>query len=173
MGEVAVERAGVLAGQHLGRGHQRRLVLVGDGDEQGVDRDGGLARADVGLEEPLHRPVAGQVAADLGDGPVLVAGQREGEQPADARVDGRRDGQRRGRRLVARLAPAQGQGDLQDEQLLVDEPLAGQAAPLERLRRVDLRAAPGPTSGQPCCSRSASGSISTDGGGVVARGACR
>ena len=40
-------------------------MLVGDGDEQGVDGDGGLAGADVRLQQPLHRPIARQIACTI------------------------------------------------------------------------------------------------------------
>ncbi len=137
VGEVALQRAEVLPGQHLGRGHQGGLMLVGHGDEQGVDGDGGLARADVGLEEPLHRPFAGQVAADLGDDLVLVAGQREREQPADARVEDGACRQHRRPAAVAHLAAAQRQRQLQEQEFLVDEAPPRPRRLLQGRREVD------------------------------------
>ena len=131
VGEVAVQGAEVLPGQHLGRGHQRRLMLVGHRHEQGVDGDGRLAGADVGLQEPLHRPFAGQVAANVGDGLVLVGGQGERKQPANAGVEDRARRQDRRPAAVAHLAAPQRQAQLQEQELLVNE-----APPRpERLRR--------------------------------------
>jgi len=54
-------------------------MLVGDRHQQGVHGDRRLAGAHVGLQQPLHRPVAGQVAAHIGHRLVLVGGQAEAE----------------------------------------------------------------------------------------------
>ena len=48
------ERVVVLAGEDLGRGHQRRLAAGLDGGEHGEERDQGLAGADVALEQAVH-----------------------------------------------------------------------------------------------------------------------
>ena len=48
------------------------------------ERDGRLARADVALEQPLHRRRARQVAVDLGDRPLLRVGERERQHLAVA-----------------------------------------------------------------------------------------
>ena len=55
----------VLLGQGLRRRHQRALVAVLDRPQERVERDDRLPRADVALQEPLHRPLIGEVAADL------------------------------------------------------------------------------------------------------------
>ena len=68
----------MLAGEHFGRGHESGLVLVGDGDQQGVDRHSRFAGANVGLQQPLHWPIRGQIPADRGDGPVLILRQANG-----------------------------------------------------------------------------------------------
>ena len=98
-----------------------RLMLVGDGGEEGVDGHGRFAGAHVGLQQPLHGPVAGQVAAHVGDGLVLIGGEREGEPPANVRVDLRGDRQQRGPVPIAQLPAAQGQRGLKDQEFLVDE----------------------------------------------------
>ena len=100
----------VLPGQDFRGSHQGGLVLVGDGDQQGVDGDRGLAGADVGLEQPLHGPVARQIPADRTDRPVLIGRQREGKQPANVRVDGLIDRQHRGPAAIAQLAGGAGPG---------------------------------------------------------------
>ena len=45
----------VLLGERLGRRHQRALASVLDRAQQRVQRDDGLAGADVALQQPLHR----------------------------------------------------------------------------------------------------------------------
>ena len=45
-----LQRQEVLAGEDLGRGHQRRLAAGLDGGEHGEERDQGLAGADVALQ---------------------------------------------------------------------------------------------------------------------------
>ena len=48
------EREQVLAGEDLGRRHQRRLAAGLDGGEHGEERDQGLAGADVALQQAVH-----------------------------------------------------------------------------------------------------------------------
>jgi hypothetical protein len=55
----------VLLGQRLGRRHQRRLHAVLDRAQHRVQRDDGLARADLPHEQPLHGRSRGQVGVDL------------------------------------------------------------------------------------------------------------
>ena len=58
LGEVAEhrgDRAVVLRGEHLGRGEQRGLAAGVDGREHRAQRDDGLARADLALQQPVHR----------------------------------------------------------------------------------------------------------------------
>jgi len=78
----------VLLGEDLGRGHQGALVSALDGGQQGAERDDGLPGADVALEEPVHRPGGSEIGADLGDGPLLVAGQPEGQLSMERRHQG-------------------------------------------------------------------------------------
>ena len=52
----------MLADEHLSRRHQYGLMFVGHGDQQGVHRHRRFTRADIGLQQPLHGTVAGQVA---------------------------------------------------------------------------------------------------------------
>ena len=83
-----LDRQEVLLGQRLGRRHQRAREAGLDRAQQRVERDDGLAGADVALEQPLHRRLAGQVAVDLGDRLLLVGRQLEREQLAgSARPD--------------------------------------------------------------------------------------
>ena len=96
-------------------------MLVGNGNEQGIDGDRGLAGADVGLQKPLHRPIARQILDDRGDGAVLIAGQRERKQPANMGVDGRRARQLRRLLPIAHAAPPHGQRRLQHQEFFVNE----------------------------------------------------
>ena len=74
----------VLLGERLGRCHQRALPLVLDRAQQRVQRDDGLPRADVALQQPLHRRRLREVEIDLGDRPFLVLGQHERKHAAVA-----------------------------------------------------------------------------------------
>ena len=98
-----------------------------------VRRDGGLARADVALDEPEHRRIGREVGPHVAHRPGLVLGQVHvpTETPRQGRAD--RRPQRRlvlvadrqsVRALAASLAPARGHADLEREQLVVREPLA-------------------------------------------------
>ena len=68
----------VLLGERLRRRHQRALVARLDRAEERVQRDDGLAGADVALEQALHRPLGRKVGIDLRDRAFLVLGQRNG-----------------------------------------------------------------------------------------------
>ena len=63
---AARDRAVVLRGEHLGRREQRRLPAGVDHLQHRAQRDHGLAGADLALQQPVHRVVAGQVGRDLG-----------------------------------------------------------------------------------------------------------
>lgn len=54
------DRAVVLRRQDLGGGQQGGLTARVDGGEHGPQRDDRLARADLALQEPVHRPVGRQ-----------------------------------------------------------------------------------------------------------------
>ena len=68
-----LDRQEVLLRKRLRRRHQGGLVATLDGAEQRVERDDGLAGADVALQEPLHRHVLREVAVDVGDDPLLCS----------------------------------------------------------------------------------------------------
>ncbi len=77
--QSALDREEVLLGERLRRRHQRALAAGLDGAQQRVERDGGLPRADVALQEPLHRRRSREVAVDLRDRLLLRLGEREGQ----------------------------------------------------------------------------------------------
>ena len=128
----------MLSRQHFGRRHQGGLVLVGHGHEQGVHGHRCLARADIGLQETLHRLLAGEIAAHLGNGPILIGCQMKGKQPANPRVDGRRRRQYRRPSLVAHLSAPQGQRQLENQKLLVDEALPATRRRRQRRREMNV-----------------------------------
>ena len=73
----------MLAGEQLGRRHQRRLRSRLDRACHGEQRDHGLAAADIALEETQHALRAREIGVDLGQGAGLRAGQREGQRGED------------------------------------------------------------------------------------------
>ena len=73
LGAEALDRQEVLLGERLGRRHQRSLSATLDGAQQRVERHGRLARADVALQETLHRRRPSEIGVDLGDRVVLGA----------------------------------------------------------------------------------------------------
>ena len=74
------------AGQHLGRREQRRLGAGVDGLQHRPQRDHGLARADLALQQPVHRVLAGQLGLELLADLDLPGGELE-RQPRVERVE--------------------------------------------------------------------------------------
>ena len=110
----------MLLGERLGRRHQRAAVAVLDGTQQRVQRDDRLARADVALEQPLHRRRAREVCVDLADRSLLMLGERERQRLAVTRDQLARHAERRRDRRLARPSRAR-ETELQDEQLVERE----------------------------------------------------
>jgi hypothetical protein len=75
-----LQRREVLLGERLGRRHQRRLGARLDRPQHRVERDDGLARADLAHQQPLHRPAGREVVVDRGHRGALVAGRGERER---------------------------------------------------------------------------------------------
>ncbi len=138
------DREKVLLSEGFSRRHERPLTAALDGAEERVERDDRLARADVSLQEPLHRDGACEVAVDLPDRLLLVRRERErqGRAVAMDEVAGLAEG-RRERPLPLGCAPRD--PDLEDEQLLEGEPLPSRfglaevAWPVHRRERVALQ----------------------------------
>ena len=104
-GMQRLQRREVLLGERLGRRHEHRLHVVLDGAQDRVQRDDGLARADLAHQQALHRPRRGELRVERGDRRALVAGQRERQQllaPAPR--------QRRRRRRAPAPRPTRGAG---------------------------------------------------------------
>ncbi len=118
-----VDRDKVLLSEGFRRNHERALMAVLDGAKKRVEGDDRLPRADVALEEPLHRCRAGEVAVELADRRALLRRQLERQRLDVARDQLAGLAQRgRGRRVV-RLPPPARQPVEQDEELLEREPL--------------------------------------------------
>ena len=120
----ALQRRVVLAGQHLGRRHQRRLRAALDRDQHRQQRDHGLAAADIALQQPHHLRRRRHVGGDLGDRQALrsrSAQSRARPRPCAASAPGALDGA-----AAAALAPRAHQRDreLAGEHLVIGEPLA-------------------------------------------------
>ena len=123
--EEPPDAVAVLVGEHLGGGHDRGLVPALDRGEHGGHGDHGLADADVALEQAVHRVGPGEVGGDLGDGVALAVGELEGQavdEPPD-QLAGRVVADAAGGALVGLLA--QHQRELDPQQLVEHEPLAG------------------------------------------------
>ena len=141
-GQQLFQREGVLPGEDFGGGHQHGLVSVGDRQQHGVDGHDRLAAAHVALQQPVHRQRGGHVAGDFSDRLLLPGGQLEGEQPPDACIDSGGGLQRWGPLLVVLLPALHGQPQLQNEQLLVDEPPPRPRQVIPTAWEMDLRQGP-------------------------------
>ena len=74
----------VLLGEHLSRRHERPLMPSLDRDEERRHRDNGLARADIALEESVHRMSRGEVGVDLAQRSALRPGERERQRRVES-----------------------------------------------------------------------------------------
>ena len=131
LGAEALDREEVLLRERLRRRHQRPLAAVLDRAEEGVERDDGLPRADVALQQPLHRHGAREIAVDLADDRLLLGRECEGQRLAVAPDQLARLAERRRDRGLA-LAGATGDRELEHEQLVEGE------APAPRLGLVEV-----------------------------------
>ena len=115
---------GMLARQHLGRGHQGRLRAALDSHSHGHQRHHRLAGADVALQQPQHAMRGGHVLGDLGQRQALRVGEREGQGIGNAGTDAAIAGD--GAAALALVAlPHKGQRKLAGQQLVVGEPHPG------------------------------------------------
>ena len=74
---MARDRPVVLRGKDLGGRQQRGLAAGVDDRQHRPQRDDRLARADLALQQPVHRVVQRQLAGDLLARPRLARGQLE------------------------------------------------------------------------------------------------
>ena len=134
----------VLLGQDLGGRHQRALVPALDGIEQrrhGHDR---LAAAHVALQQAVHRVRAGQVALDLGDGPLLRPRQGEGQPLVEPSHQLAADLVADAEGVALEGPLAQHQHQLDAQQLVEGQPAPGLLLLADRLREVDAVQRGGP-----------------------------
>ncbi len=117
----------MLAREDLGRGHERRLPARFDGARHGQERDGGLAGADIALQEAEHALVGDEVAADILDRAALGAGEGERERLLDPSHQGAVAGVLASRQ-PAHAAAHEGEGELRGEKLIVGEPAPARIA---------------------------------------------
>ena len=125
----------MLAGEHFRRRHHRRLPSGLDHVGHRDERDDGLARADVALQEPDHPLRRPEIGADLLDRPALRAGQRERQRRLEAAPE----------RPVGDMRPAgdrphsrahQKQRELVGEQFVIGEAGRGRAGRIDVLGRL-------------------------------------
>ena len=123
--EEGPHRACVLARQDLGGRHDRGLMARLDRDEAGVDRDQGLARSHVALEQHVHRPRGGHRLPDLLDRAELRL--RGLERCRGRQAVGQHAVDAVGQPLPLGLQPMLPEGDtqLEREQLVELQPLDG------------------------------------------------
>ena len=149
LGQDPLDGEEVLLGEGLGRRHQRALAAGLHRAQQRVDGDGGLAGADVALQQPLHRRGARQIGVDLCDRLLLRGGERERQRVAVAVDEVARRWQRlRDERLSLRCASAE--RELEREQLVEGEPLPAELRLVERARADARRRARPRRSGSRC-----------------------
>jgi hypothetical protein len=127
----------VLLGEDFGGGHHRTLPASFDSGEKGGNGDHGLARSHLPLEQTVHGVRPGEIGLDLHHDPALggrqLVGQAGDEPPGQVAHRGMGHSPRR------LLLPAflHGQGDLESEQLVERQAVAGGRDVVERLREVD------------------------------------
>ena len=90
--EQLADAAGVLGGEHLGGREQRGLAAGVDDLGHGAQRDHRLARADLALQQPVHRLVAVELRGQLLPHLALALGELERAARRRRRRAGRRSG---------------------------------------------------------------------------------
>jgi hypothetical protein len=83
-GEPAFAIEVMLLGENLRRRHERGLRARFDAEEHRGKGDECLARADVAVQQAIHRTRGGEIGADFRDGALLRAGEREGKAGVEA-----------------------------------------------------------------------------------------
>ncbi len=148
VGQQPIEGDRVLPRKNLGGRHERRLAAVRGCKQHGIDRDDRLSAPHVAVQKAVHGHVAGHVGGDFADRAVLRRSEREGKEAADAGVDLGGRFQCHGAALALKGGALQRQGELQDQQFLVDEAAARLGQGLVIGGKVDLaqRAAQRPQS---------------------------
>ena len=77
--EKSLEIEVMLLGEDLRGRHQRRLLTRLDAEKHGAQRDERFSRSDIAVQQTIHWTRRGEIGCDFSDGPLLRAGQREGQ----------------------------------------------------------------------------------------------
>ena len=135
--EHRLDRPGVLRGEHFGRGQQGCLPsCVHDLKHRAQGHDG-LARADLPLQQSLHRVIARQLGGQLGPNRLLALGEPE-RQPGVERVQQASGRAGPGRRRVrGRRHSALGENKLDRHRLVPRQPATGREPFVAAVRLVD------------------------------------
>jgi hypothetical protein len=126
----------MLLREHFGRREQRGLAARVHHLEHGADSDDGLARADLALQQPVHRIGAGQVVGDHLAHLLLPRSERERQAAVEGRGDPVGDLRPRHRGHRRRGVPPLSERDLHGERLVPLEPPARVPQVLPVLRPV-------------------------------------
>ena len=111
----------VLFGQDLGWRHEGNLEAVLHRHDCGDQRDDGLARSDIALEQTVHRLRPLHVFDDLGNHLLLIAGELERQHAARGLADFVGDDRRSRLSFGVRPPPPHDQPELKEEELLEDQ----------------------------------------------------
>ena len=114
----------MLAGEQLGRRHQRSLRPGLDRGGEREQRDDRLATADIALQQPEHAMRAGEVGVDLGERADLCARELEGKLGDDRLAELARCDKLPARALRHALSN-DGKRKLIGQQLVISKPAAG------------------------------------------------
>ena len=129
----------MLFGQDFRGGHQRCLMTALHRHHHRVDRDHGLARTDVALQQPVHRVRCGHVGFDLCDGALLGAGQRIRQCVEEPRHQIAAEFVGDAALVALHCSFAKNQHQLDPEELIEGEASTGLFLVADRLRQVDVR----------------------------------
>ncbi len=133
-----VDREEVLLCERLGRGHERALPAGLDAAQERVERDDGLPRSHVALQETLHRHGTIEVAVDLLHRPHLIRGEPERKRLPVVGDELAGGAETLRRRRLTRHGRAQ-EREAEDEQLVEREPRSAGLGLRKRARSVDRR----------------------------------
>ena len=122
----------MLGGQDFGGRHEGGLVAVLHGDEHGLQRDDGLAGADIALEEAAHGVGLLHVGDDFAQGAFLRGGGVEGEDLADGFAD-LVAGLEGDAGALAEAAAFELEAEFEEEELFEDEAAVGGGGPVLEL----------------------------------------
>jgi hypothetical protein len=132
-----IEGCVVLSGQDLGRRHHRGLVSGVVSHQRRHRRDHRFPAADVALQQPVHRPVSGEVGEDLVSRDALAVreskGQRRHESLRQRDVVGNRDPDAGAAAAAGALARK-----VQQEELVERDSFSSTRCGIRVVRSVDL-----------------------------------